>query len=202
VVESITVERTRQDAQPAAHLLANPSQISINLICNRFAMFKQTAGHNGSMQMRASVLGLVAITVATTASVAALGQINGDPREAVIRAREVIANNWELVSKEPKGELLQVVSELQSKSYTELYVIKIGDEDQVCTLLNCHNIKGNAVVKLADAVLSARDKEENAKAAPINSRIAMSGAVLAVLSFAMSAWSTAVSLRSKKSSST
>jgi hypothetical protein len=100
-----------------------------------------------------------------------------------------------------KLSLPAVMKDLQSKTYTELFAIKLNDETQTCLLTTCGDVKPATVIKLADAVLSARDKEESVRTTTVNSRIAVSGAILAVLSFAMSTRTTVATLRSKKPAS-
>jgi hypothetical protein len=78
-----------------------------------------------------------------------------------------------------------IIEELQSKTYTQLFAIKISQE-QACMLVSCRGVNEHTVSQLADAVLSARDKDQSMKAASINSTIAISGGVLAILSFIMS----------------
>jgi hypothetical protein len=97
-----------------------------------------------------------------------------------------------------RQSLPTVMKDLQGKTYTELFAIKLNDETQTCLLTTCGDVNPATVIKLAEAVLSARDKEESVRTANVNLRIAVSGAILAVLSFAMSAWTTLASLRSKK----
>ena len=112
----------------------------------------------------------------------------------------LIKKSVEELSKQiSKEQLNNITEELESKTITDLNVIKIAlDDDSVCSVLDCFGVQSATVKRIADAVISGRDKEETVRAANINTRIAISGAVLAVLSFLMSAWSTITSLRSKK----
>jgi hypothetical protein len=105
-----------------------------------------------------------------------------------------------LSKKVSKEQLDNIINELTSKSYTELTVIKIAvDDGSLCGVINCYGIHPENVRMIADGVINGRDKEESVRTANINSKIAISGAVLAILSFAMSVWSTITSFRSKKS---
>jgi hypothetical protein len=96
-------------------------------------------------------------------------------------------------------QLRNIREELEAKRYMDLIIIKVAiDDGNVCESINCFGVQPAIVKRIVGAVIDGRDKEESVRAANINSRIAISGAFLAVLSFGMSTWSTVTSLRSKK----
>jgi hypothetical protein len=99
----------------------------------------------------------------------------------------------------PTTIIKSIIEELQRMTYTELFTIKLSD-NEACALVSCRGVNAGTVKQLADAVLLARDKEQSMRAASINSTISISGGILAVLSFVMSASSTIASIRSKKAS--
>jgi hypothetical protein len=106
----------------------------------------------------------------------------------------------ELTKSITKEQLENIATELYSKNNIDLTLIKIGvDDNSLCSVINCYGISPQRVRKIAEAVSSGKDKEESVRTANVNTGIAISGAVLAVLSLAMSAWSTVTSARSKKS---
>jgi hypothetical protein len=164
--------------------------------------------------MRTSILGLAAIAALVTAS-ATFGQTSEEVevkqlREGVQHMGEHIADqpalvqDWllhsEIIKQLTKENLKQLLTELESKSITDLYLIKLSQDNRTCQLTNCYGLIPSEVRNLADAVAIGRDKEQSARNTTINATISISGAILAVLSFVMSASSTVITLRSKKSS--
>ena len=97
-----------------------------------------------------------------------------------------------------KTNVSTVLEELNKKTMTELYAIKVSESDDVCSLTECRGISGSKVAKFADAVLNARDKEQAMQIANTNNMIAISGGIIAVLSFALGVFNVVTALKGKK----
>jgi hypothetical protein len=97
-----------------------------------------------------------------------------------------------------KPDVRAVLKTLDTKSYEELYAIKLSDPAAVCELARCDHMSGATVSKLADAILSAREKEKGDATAKTTNTIAISGAIIAILTFILSAFNAVVALRTKK----
>jgi hypothetical protein len=157
-----------------------------------------------------TTLTLVVLATLATAS-AAIGGLAVPSEEVVLQSvegiREELSKAPKVLTTEPErynglsntplDVLRSIMKDLQDMSYTELYAIKLS-ESETCSLVSCRGVNAGTVRQLTDAVLSARDKDQSTRAANINSTISISGGILAVLSFIMSASSTIASIRSRK----
>jgi hypothetical protein len=104
------------------------------------------------------------------------------------------------IKKEDIPKVQNLMTYLEERSYIQLAFIKSSEDKTTCYISNRFDLAPSFVKSLAEAAYIGKDKEQSARVASINSTISISGAILAVLSFSMSAWSTVLSIRSKKSS--
>jgi hypothetical protein len=116
-------------------------------------------------------------------------------------ALEALSKSLTLLPETQKSDIPIVLKDLGTKSYEELYAIQLSSPKDACSLIDCRNISGGTIGKLAEAILNARDKEQAVRTAATNNIIAISGAIIAILSFILSIYTTVALSKSKRSGS-
>jgi hypothetical protein len=120
-------------------------------------------------------------------------------RNSINSNKNIVVEEWKVIAPNYSNiDVGKILDDMGNKTYTELFVIKTADDEMVCEVTKCYGLDAKTITKLADSVLSAREKEEQLRSAKVNSYISISSAIVSVISLLISASSAIRTLRTKK----